>query len=710
MVFGIRTALTLVLTLFLNVAALYLVTASPAYAEKSNASDIKVIQGLLDAKQYEDADRQALLFAESALQQETPTSGFFTLAELLQTSSRFESSIAVLNAALEAYTREGKLSEVARALLYLGQSERQLANYVTAQDYLRRAMSIAQMKKQKLLQAKISLEMGIVFKEQGEVERALEPLKEALGVFRNNDSIADSSACLSHIGDIYALLDQNTQALSYYNDAFSAISNTANKQLMGIIKTKLGALQLKNNEKEKALRSITGGLDLLLATNDVGAISEAKIVLGRALIETGNEPRGISLLQEAMSFAAESGQTRLVNDVRLALAQNYLREQKFDLALAFASEGLTDAREKGNLRGQLRFLAIQLSASVSLGDFQKALDIQSVIQKLREALLSSENQNALKGLQAEIELVRQSKELERLEESKQLVIAQAEKEKLKNTLFWSASLAVLLMVFLLWSRFKERQQTIILRREVRLQTEALQDKNNELERAYKTLEHVSLRDPLTGLYNRYYLESQLPEEIKRSQIEISKNVTTSGKHDLLCLLIDIDHFKRINDDFGHLAGDKVLEGFAAVLKEVFRNTDLIIRWGGEEFLVVCRHSSREELPELAERCRETVASHVFDIGDSKTIKVTCSIGFSILPPNEIVNFDNAWRRTFEVVDYALYAAKLSGRNGWIGVIETYNTTTSNRTSLDKKFDFPSSRIATSFNNIASIHWPEEVAG
>ena len=58
----------------------------------------------------------------------------------------------------------------------------------------------------------------------------------------------------------------------------------------------------------------------------------------------------------------------------------------------------------------------------------------------------------------------------------------------------------------------------------------------------------------------------------------------------------------------------------------------------------------------------------------------------------------------------LLDARLSGRNGWIGVIETYNTTTSNRTSLDKKFDFPSSRIATSFNNIASIHWPEEVAG
>ncbi|WP_232379069.1 GGDEF domain-containing protein [Alteromonas macleodii] len=107
------------------------------------------------------------------------------------------------------------------------------------------------------------------------------------------------------------------------------------------------------------------------------------------------------------------------------------------------------------------------------------------------------------------------------------------------------------------------------------------------------------------MYNRHYLESQLPGEIRRSQFSAKQSPSTGKtKQDLLCLLIDIDHFKRINDDYGHIAGDKVLSAFANVLKEVFRQTDLIIRWGGEEFLVVCRQSTRESslrLPSAAEK-------------------------------------------------------------------------------------------------------------
>ena len=155
-----------------------------------------------------------------------------------------------------------------------------------------------------------------------------------------------------------------------------------------------------------------------------------------------------------------------------------------------------------------------------------------------------------------------------------------------------------------------------------------------------------------------------------------------------------------------MAGDKVLSAFANVLKEVFRQTDLIIRWGGEEFLVVCRQSNREELPELAERCREMVARTSFDIGQEAPINITCSIGFSLLPPDKEDDFDAAWKRTFAVVDYALYATKLSGRNGWVGVIETLTSPRAHPTLLDTKFNFPGSRIATSFNNVASIKWPD----
>lgn len=666
------------------------------------------VESLLHAKQYANADTKALLLLEQALQQQhMPADMFSSLGELLQNASRFEVSKAIFNAALERYTTEGELEKMASTLLQLATSERHLSNYNTALTYVRRAMSIAHIERNDLLKAKLNLELGIIRQQQNQIEVALEPLKQALDFFRENRMSNEMSLSLLRIGDIYSLLNQASLAHTYYQDAFDSIEGSTDPRLLGTIKTRIGALLLKTGASAQATVAIKEGLELLQVTNDVGAIAEAKMLMGRALVENGETAKGRELLMEAMRFASSSGQAKLMIDGRLALAQAYMKEQDFERALAEAKSGTIDARKSRDLRGQLSFLSLQLSAFVSLGEFKKALDIQSVIQQLREVLLDSENKSAIEGLQAEIELIRQSRTLEKLEESKQLALAQAEREKLQTTLVWSVSLAVMLLTFLVWSRYKQRRQTIILRREVRQQTLDLHKKNEELQAAYKTLEEVSLRDPLTGLYNRHYLESQLPGEIRRSQFSARQSPTTDkAKQDLLCLLIDIDHFKRINDDYGHIAGDKVLSSFAQVLKNVFRQTDLIIRWGGEEFLVVCRQSNREELPELAERCREMVASTPFDIGLDKPIKITCSIGFSLLSPDKKDNSDVAWERTFAVIDYALYASKLSGRNGWVGVIETLDTDFKNRTPIDEKFNFTGSRIATSFNNIASIQWPD----
>ena len=681
-----------------------------AAADTILGAEIANIERLLDAERYADADSKALLVIEQAYQQnQVPADDFLKLGVLFLNASRFEVSKVVFSAALERYTGTGALSKMALTLLHLAISERHLSNYDSALTYVHRAMSIAQIERNDTLKARLNLELGTIQQQQGKIGIALEPLKQALGFFRDNDMPSEMSLSLLHIGDLYSTLNQTSLAHTYYRDALESIEKTNDSRLLGIIKTRLGALLLKTSTPIQAIESIENGLKHLDATDDVGAIAEAKMLLGSALVEHGDTQNGRKLLQEAMAFAQSSGQLKLMQEGRLALARAYMKEQSFELALAEARTGTVEARKHRDLREQISFLSLQLNAFVSVGEFKKALDIQSVIQQLREALLDSENKSAIEGLQAEIEVIRQSHTLEKLEESKQLALAQAEQEKLQTTLVWSISLAALLFTFLIWSRYKQRQQTIILRREVRQQTLTLQEKNEELQAAYRTLEEVSLRDPLTSLYNRHYLESQLPGEIRRSQFSSNQSTDTNkSKQDLLCLLIDIDHFKRINDDYGHIAGDKVLTSFAQVLKHVFRLTDLIIRWGGEEFLVVCRQSNREELPELAERCREMVASTPFDIGLEKPINITCSIGFSLLPPDKKDNFDMAWERTFAVVDYALYAAKLSGRNGWVGVIETLNNNENKRTPIDHKFNFTGSRIATSFNNVASIKWPDNL--
>jgi diguanylate cyclase (GGDEF)-like protein len=150
--------------------------------------------------------------------------------------------------------------------------------------------------------------------------------------------------------------------------------------------------------------------------------------------------------------------------------------------------------------------------------------------------------------------------------------------------------------------------------------------------------------------------------------------------DLCFVLIDIDHFKRVNDTQGHAAGDAVLVQMRERLQQVFRESDYLVRWGGEEFLVVARGTSRDGLPELAERVRAAVAQAPFLLPPSHAasdtsprpatrlaVPITCSIGFACFPLDRSQPRTEHWSEALALADAALYAAKREGRNRWVGV-------------------------------------------
>jgi diguanylate cyclase (GGDEF)-like protein len=133
-------------------------------------------------------------------------------------------------------------------------------------------------------------------------------------------------------------------------------------------------------------------------------------------------------------------------------------------------------------------------------------------------------------------------------------------------------------------------------------------------------------------------------------------------------LVDIDHFKDVNDRFGHAAGDRLLTRFAELLREVFRDADHLVRWGGEEFLVVARHTSRAGACALAERLRARIDSEPFDLGDGRTLARSGSIGFACFPFLPGAPEAVAWERVIDLADHALYEAKQHGRNAWVGIV------------------------------------------
>ncbi|TQV88319.1 ligand-binding sensor domain-containing diguanylate cyclase [Aliikangiella coralliicola] len=192
--------------------------------------------------------------------------------------------------------------------------------------------------------------------------------------------------------------------------------------------------------------------------------------------------------------------------------------------------------------------------------------------------------------------------------------------------------------------------------------------------AYEALKRMSLTDQLTGLKNRYFVDRHIQSDVE-SCLRKYQNQSLEGEHqfiknsDLVFFLIDIDHFKQVNDQYGHSAGDLVLKQMRKRLENVFRKSDYLVRWGGEEFLVIARNTSREKAAIIAERFRQVVAMQNFMISDKKSLPLTCSLGFVPFPLIPSSPSLISWTKTLDLADHCLYAAKRAKRNAWVGITE-----------------------------------------
>mgnify|MGYP005753832165 CR=1 FL=1 len=190
----------------------------------------------------------------------------------------------------------------------------------------------------------------------------------------------------------------------------------------------------------------------------------------------------------------------------------------------------------------------------------------------------------------------------------------------------------------------------------------VQERTVDLAEANRQLREASLTDPLTGLRNRRYLAQQIPKDLAFYGRELKRNPGLGQV--IVFALIDIDHFKRVNDEYGHAAGDRVLEQFAELLQAQVRSGDYVARWGGEEFMVVFRPTPLEYVPVLGGRLCEGCARKQFDIGGDRHIPVTCSIGLVEYPLFSDGETSLDWEQLVELADRALYRVKRAGRNGW----------------------------------------------
>lgn len=174
---------------------------------------------------------------------------------------------------------------------------------------------------------------------------------------------------------------------------------------------------------------------------------------------------------------------------------------------------------------------------------------------------------------------------------------------------------------------------------------------------------MSIRDPLTKLGNRRFLEQQIQRELAF----VERAIANKELNALGVFIFDVDHFKKVNDTHGHGVGDEVLIEISKRVNSIVRDCDLLIRWGGEEFVLVARLSSKKKKYELASRLLNSVNASPFIVSEGKlSLEVTCTIGVVEFP---FIDFSNTeiWPRLISIADAALYYGKSQGRNCWIAV-------------------------------------------
>ena len=421
------------------------------------------------------------------------------------------------------------------------------------------------------------------------------------------------------------------------------------------------------NQPDKALAESVAAFAQGSLAQSVFAMAKAKMAESAAY-ELLNKPKQeLAALQEALAIARNAHSDAAESLALVNLADIYLRRRDFRTALDFSRRSIEIAREFGDtslmatskanmgfaLLGLGRIEAGKRLADEALADYERtgaAAETSGLLReyghyrKLNDELSLAGHDKAVLELQTRYESEKRKREIELLNRENRLNMAELENRRLQQNLWWLLAFASIVSFVIV----------ALLYRKLKITNRLLGQKNRELR-------FQSSRDPLTALYNRRYFQDFIGESgnvTERRQADLHKPVQA-------LLLIDIDHFKQINDRYGHAAGDAVLVSIARRLRETLRETDMIVRWGGEEFLVFVPVAPADRIEEIVLRTMAALSTEPITY-QARTIRITASIGYTPLPlPPDGVQI--TWERAIALADMALYMAKMHGRNRAYGI-------------------------------------------
>ncbi len=555
----------------------------------------------------------------------------------------FEQAEEVARLAPSAVLRSGVLSG-------LGTLRYRQADYKEAELLYRRAIDAMNGEMLPIMVLRYQ-QLAASLAQQGRFAVAFESMAKAQEV---NDklNLAVNLNLLKNMGGMLFNMGDFEQSIVYTQRAID--TGLAKGRVLASLYGNLGAAYMSHGDHDKAFEHFRHALDISVEAG----IDNPDLLnnMGFLLIGQGRYQEALKLLNEALTILEERKSFEIIAVVNKNMGEAWMklgdRMQAAEcLERAYVLYSEYDLRPK-----RLELYPLMIENLESIGHIERALTLMHEFKTLNDETVSVESNERIAELVATLELER-SKRLLALSENDRAVqteaLASLEREhEIDRTIRYGlmalvVALGVIALLLIRSVRFKTRAYRV------------LAEKNSEIAALNTELKRQSSEDALTGLHNRRFLT----EFMAREAPKVVRAFKEGSEPRLLMIIADLDHFKRVNDRFGHPVGDEVLRVFANVLRNCARESDVLVRWGGEEFLWVCRDADVNDAAELCQRVQDQLrTTPILCAGES--LSITCSLGFAQFPLDHGDPLD--WTESLKMADEALYEAKRAGRNCWMG--------------------------------------------
>ncbi|MBI3731514.1 MAG: diguanylate cyclase [Burkholderiales bacterium] len=576
------------------------------------AEVLKTLIGILydggKIKEADAANTELLELARSQKDNDMINMALLGVAFQMLDQGKFAMALVKLND-IQQSLRDSKNAEVLMRLnIAFGMVQLAIGNFDKSLPYFLEALKLADQIPRRRAQAKMYRMESIarLYLNMHNAEKALETANDALAMQPKIESPKIISSLQMARGLALIDLGRHDEALEAYKTVLQ-ISTEAG--MPAVAATALGNIAdyyLHVRKFAEAERAARFSLEKAQAVNDPFAIAIAKANIGFALAGQKKFSQGIGFINEAKKFFMETGSKSDVENLLSEIGNMYEAADMFKEALAIVREQ----------------------------------------QKLSDELFRSDRARAVATLQEQFNAQQRQKQIELLARENELKDADIKNRQLQQVVLMLAAIIMVMVGVVVFFLYRRVRKT-----------------NEKLREVNEQLEFHAVRDPLTGLYNR------------RSFVDMMKGraILPEGerREDALdnpdCLiLMDIDHFKNINDSFGHATGDAVLIEVARRLRSTVRDSDMVLRWGGEEFLIYSPRSNPAQLKGLVERILRSIGGVNIEV-EGASVPVTLTAGFISLPFSGLPEAVCNWEKALQIADMALYLGKVNGRNRAYGV-------------------------------------------